>query len=381
MVERTSILVLAGESPLPASTGVRLRVLHLARQLAAAFDVELLALGSVPYDVAEPFALRGVPHSWGRGRPLLGALTRPYMAAKLDSGAARRLAASAAPATAQAELPFLVPAARAARAPLVLDAHNVETELLLSLSEQEPHAARRLRWRWEARKTERFESAVARSIEAVCATSDHDAAAFERWGAREVIVVPNGVDTKAVAYREPPASSQLVYVGNFGYRPNALAAHELVDEILPLVKHSQPAAGVTLVGSGSESLDASAQKGAETTGEVQSTIPHLHAAGALVVPLRAGSGTRLKILEGMAAGSPIVATPLAVSGLCVQDGEHLLLAETPADLAIQVARVLSDPALARGLSARARALVERSYDWTVVARPLIELHARLGAVR
>jgi glycosyltransferase involved in cell wall biosynthesis len=73
-----------------------------------------------------------------------------------------------------------------------------------------------------------------------------------------------------------------------------------------------------------------------------------------------------------------VATPLAVAGLGVRDGEEVLLGDSPADLAAQVARLLSDPALARGLSVRARALVEQKFDWSVVARPLVELHARLG---
>jgi glycosyltransferase involved in cell wall biosynthesis len=378
VVERIKVIILSGESPLPATTGVRLRVLHLARQLAGAFDVEMLALGWVPRDVDEPFALRGVPHSWGRLRPLLGSLNRPYMAAKLDSSAARELAAGAAPATAQAELPFLVPAAQAPRVPVVLDAHNVETELLRSLSAKEPNVGRRLRWRWEAAKTARFESAVARGIEAVCVTSELDAAAFERWETREVVVVPNGVDTKAVAYQEPATSSQLAYIGNFGYRPNVLAARELADEILPRVQRSHPAAAVILVGPGSEPLAASARPGVETTGEVENTLPYLHAAGAVVVPLRAGSGTRLKILESMAAGTPVVATPLAVAGLGVRDGEELLLGDSPADLAAQVARLLSDPTLARNLSVRARALVEQKFDWSVVARPLVELHARLG---
>jgi glycosyltransferase involved in cell wall biosynthesis len=260
----------------------------------------------------------------------------------------------------------------------VLDAHNVETELLESLSAKEPNLGRRLRWRWECAKTARFESAVARAVEAVCVTSEPDAAAFERWGTREVIVVPNGVDTKAVVYQEPAASSQLVYIGNFGYRPNVLAARELADEILPRVQRSHPAAAVILVGPGSEPLAPSVRPGVETTGEVQSTLPYLHAAGAVVVPLRAGSGTRLKILESMAAGTPVVATPLAVAGLGVRDGEEVLLGDSPADLAAQVARLLSDPALARGLSVRARALVEQKFDWSVVARPLVELHARLG---
>jgi glycosyltransferase involved in cell wall biosynthesis len=157
-----------------------------------------------------------------------------------------------------------------------------------------------------------------------------------------------------------------------------LAARELADEILPRVQRSHPTAAVILIGPGSEPLAASVRPGVETTGEVRSTLPYLHAAGAVVVPLRAGSGTRLKILESMAAGTPVVATPLAAAGLGVRDGEELLLGDSPTDLAAQVARLLSDPALARSLSATARALVEQKFDWSVVARPLVELHARLG---
>lgn len=372
---------MAGESPLPPSSGVRLRALHLARQLATAFDVEVLALGSVPQDLTEPFTLTGAPHSWRRSGPLLRSLRRPYMAAKLDSKTARALAADAAPATAQAELPFLVPVARSARAPIVLDAHNVETELLETLAVEEPQAAQRLRWRWEAGKTERFERAVVRTVEAVCATSDEDAAVFERWGAQEIVVVPNGVDPSIVRYQEPGRSSLLLYVGNYGYRPNMLAARELVEQILPLVQISRPDAAARLVGLGSDGVTREQRPDVEGTGEVKSTLPHLHAAGALVVPLRAGSGTRLKILEGLAAGVPIVATPLAVAGLRLRDGEHVLLADTSAALAAQVVRLLDDPDLSRGLAAQGRAFVEQTYAWDVVARPLLELHARLGASR
>jgi glycosyltransferase involved in cell wall biosynthesis len=80
----------------------------------------------------------------------------------------------------------------------------------------------------------------------------------------------------------------------------------------------------------------------------------------------------------MAAGVPVVSTRLGVEGLRVRDAEHVLLAETPRELAAAAARVISDDALARGLAERARALVERHYDWPVVSAPLLELHARLA---
>ena len=371
--------MLAGETPIPPSSGVRVRTLHLARQLAQAFDVHVLALGAVPTAAAEPFELTAIPHRWGRSGPLLRSLRTPYMAAKLSSQAAARLATAAAPRTVQAELPFLAPPALETRAPVVLDAHNVETELLRSLAESEPRRAWRLRWRWEARKTERFERGTALAVEAVCATSEHDAATFERWGATEIVVVPNGVDIDGIAYEEPASAPMLVYVGSYGYRPNALAARELVKEVFPVVRRAVPHAGNRLVGREPEAVLQELPPGVEATGEVDDTVEHLRQAAALVVPRRAGSGTRLKILEAMAAGVPVVATPLAVAGLDVRDGEHVLLGQTSHELAGQAIRLLEDRALARQLSTAARADVEQRFAWSVVARPLVELHARLGA--
>ena len=373
------VLVLTGETPLPATSGLRQRTLHLARALAAAFDVEILALGDVPSANGEPFTLHGVPHHRPRLLALAASLRQPYQAAKVRSRAVRRHTASRRWTSVQTELPFLAPEAEPAGAPLVLDAQNVESDVLASLARAERRPVHRARWRWEASKTARFERAVVQAAAAVSATSDDDAAALERLGARRIVVVPNGVDTAAVAHTHPATSSELVYVGHYGYRPNALAALELVDDVLPRLRTACPAATVTIVGRDPDrELRSRASQSVRVTGAVPDVLPHLRKARALVMPLRSGGGTRLKVLEAFAAGVPVVSTRLGVQGLGLEDGEHVLLAETPDELAAAAIRVLSDDALAGRLSAAGRRLVEQRYDWNVVARPLVDVHASLA---
>lgn len=372
-------LVLASEIPFPPTSGYRLRMLHLARQLSTEASVELAAVGERVEDTGEPFSLRPLPSGRSRAGALAASLWQPYMAAKLASRAAGRVAALRHWDTVQAESPFLLPAALRSSAPVVLDAHNVETEIAHSLARCDGRALHRLRWRWEATKTARFESRMLRSVAAVCATSDRDAGVLEVSGARRVVVAPNGVDTSAITHRPPAPGATLIYVGHFGYLPNRLAAAELVDEVLPRVRGWVPEARLKVVGKepGPE-LRRRAGASVEVTGEVTDVVPHLHTARAMVVPLRAGGGTRLKVLEALSAGVPVVSTPFGVAGLDVRDGKHVLLSDSPRDLADQALRVVQDDGLAEDLSRRGRSLVEERYDWSVVARPLIELHRWLS---
>ncbi len=372
------VLVVAGETPLPPTSGLRQRILHLTRALAAELDVSLAVLGEQP-ESTEPYRTYAIPHSTSRSRALLSSMRRPYQAAQVGSGGFARVVGRERWTSIQAELPFVVPALPP-QAPLVLDAHNVEADVLRTLAAQERRALHRVRWRWEAAKTERLERAVVRRVAAVCATSDEDAHEFERLGAARVLVVPNGVDCVGIEHAPPAASVELVYVGHFGYRPNVLAAVELVDEVLPRVRAHLPAASLTLVG-GTPPRELVARSGPHVAvaADVPDVLPYLRRARALVVPLRSGGGTRLKVLEALAAGTPVVSTPFGVSGLAVRNGEHVLLGTSPQQLADAVVRILRDEAAAVALSAAGRELVVARYDWRVVARPLVDLHAELGA--
>jgi len=368
-----NILMLAPETPLPASSGVRLRILHVARALAAAADLELAVVGDVP-DHDEPFPILGTRPAPSRLRAL-ASVRQPYLAARHASNDLARIAARAAPDTVQAEFPYLVAPAGRAGAPIVLDAHNVESHLAASFAAAEPGRLRRARWGWESRKLARFERDAVRAASTVCATSDDDAATFEAMGAEDVVVVPNGVDTDAIPFGSVRPGPVVIYVGHFGYLPNVAAARELAEEILPRLRGAVPDAVVRLVGRDAPRGDA---EGLEVVGEVEDVLPHLQAARVTVMPLRAGSGTRLKALEAMAAGVPIVSTRLGVAGLEVRDGEHVLLAESSAELADAAAAVLRDDDLAERLAAAGRKLVESRYDWSIVTQPLLEVHARLA---
>lgn len=372
------VLVLAFETPLPAHGGSRLRMLHLARQVARYAEVDVAALGPVPPSPEEPFELVGVPHSGSRLRALLSSWRRPYLAAKLESPRLAELAAGGRWDLVQVTSPWLVDEARRSGLPVVLDAHNVEEEIVRTLAASEQRRLHRLRWRWEAAKTRRAEAVAVSAVDAVITCSEGDAEALRAAGAKRTVVVPNGVDTTQIEHRLPPTSQVVLYVGQFGYRPNEVAALELVDEVLPIVRQQVPDAVLRLVGrQPSGAILAKASAAVEVHGDVPDVLPHLRAARVLVVPLRAGSGTRLKILEAMAAGVPVVTTAVGVAGIDAVPGRDVLIGETVEELAEQTRRVLLDDELAMALSVAARRLVVEQYDWSVVARPLGELHQDL----
>ena len=377
-----SSLVLAYESPVPPHGGYRLRILHLARTLTSLGPVEVAALGEVGDASDEPFSLVGVPHAPSRARALLRSVRRPYLEGLHASPGLAAEARRSHPDVVQISSPFFLDAARATGAPVLFDAHNVEAHIMATLAATEPRRLHRARWAAEARKLERAERRVAVEVDAIVTTSELDAATFRSWGARRVEVVPNGVDTAAMPYRPVGPGTTIVYLGQFSYRPNERAAIELIDDVLPLVRRRVPDAGVELVGRNpGEALRRRVGPGVDVVGAVPDVRPHLHGARVLAVPLRAGSGTRLKILEAMAAGVPVVSTPLGAAGIEARPGEELLIGEGPEELADHVAAVLEDDVLAERLSRNARAFVEARYDWSVLVPPLLALHQELRAER
>jgi len=190
-------------------------------------------------------------------------------------------------------------------------------------------------------------------------------------------VIPNGVDTAANRPdpRIIPQENSLIYTGSITYKANEDAVRYFIGDVLPLMRERIPQARFTVTGgTGSVDIhDLTAQPGVSFSGYLPSVAEAIQRAWALVVPLRIGGGTRLKILEAMALGTPVIATRKGVEGLDVVPDQHFLLADTAPTFADAVCRLLSDSALRARLSADGRALVEEKFDWAVIGRRLVNL--------
>jgi glycosyltransferase involved in cell wall biosynthesis len=172
------------------------------------------------------------------------------------------------------------------------------------------------------------------------------------------------VDLPAGRDGGPPT---LLYIGAMSWSPNVSAVQFLAQHVIPEVRSRVPDTRLRIVGRdpAPEVLALRGLPGVEVMGSVPDVIPYLREAHVLAVPLAAGGGTRLKILEAFAAGLPVVSTPVGCEGLPVVDGEHLVTAER-ARFAEAVLHLLADPTRGKRLAAAARELVRERFDWETV---------------
>jgi polysaccharide biosynthesis protein PslH len=232
----------------------------------------------------------------------------------------------------------------------------------------------RLVARMDARRLAQYERRIctqARSV-AVCSAPDRQAI-----GADNIHLVRNGVDLERFPFVATAArGGDIVFVGNLGYFPNIDAASWFAEEVMPLVNERLPKARLKLVGARPATRLrrlAARLPQVDLIGQVPEVHSYLASAAVAVVPLRSGSGQQLKVLEAMAAGTPVVSTSLSAAGLDAVDGEHLLIADNAATMADAVLRLMSDPALCARLVRSARVLVERDHTWDRSAQDLERL--------
>lgn len=271
--------------------------------------------------------------------------------------------------------------------PTVLDVHNIEHDVLRQVAAGGPVSHRLFNYT-EAWKFGREERDAWCRASRCLATSAADAAAIEMATGRPAEIVPNGVDL--ARFPRLPASPAtgadspcLVFVGALRYRPNAEAARWAAGTILPRVRERLPGATLALVGADPppEVVALGGLPGVTVSGTVPDVRPWVERADIVVVPLRSGGGTRLKILEAFALGRPVVSTPIGAAGLEVRDSEHLLLADDPEQFAAAVARLTADATLRERLVERAYALVRERYQWSAIAKRLLEVYADVIGMR
>jgi glycosyltransferase involved in cell wall biosynthesis len=180
-------------------------------------------------------------------------------------------------------------------------------------------------------------------------------------------VVPNGVDLdffRAGATPAVRAPTTLLFFGAIDYHPNTDAMLFFAREVMPLLRSRVPRVRLCIVGRRPpEAVTALRGPDVEVAGAVEDVRPYLERAAVVIVPLRLGGGTRLKILEALAMGKAVVSTTLGAEGLDVVPDRDLLLADDPATFAAQIRRLLDDPELAARIGAAGRRVVEARYGW------------------
>jgi polysaccharide biosynthesis protein PslH len=393
-----SFLVVTRMSPFPPVGGVALRVAATVRALSALGEVDVLIVGE-DADIAAPEHVRTLRTVPPRSRESRGGTLgrvrhlhprRHPFAAELFSGRAAAaivsMTAGRPPGVVVLEELWLgsyLDVVRSTGWSVVYDAHNVEAVLRQQIAASKVGGvARRARQRLLIEQVRSLEQQVVVSADQVWTCSDADRDEFARLYGRDAQVhtIPNTVDVERFAgvrldriarhAGREVAAPAILYLGDFGYAPNGLAAEELIGEVLPRVRRSLPEARLLLVGkSPTATMLAAAQEdpGVTVTGVVADLRPWLLAADVLAVPLRVGGGTRLKILEAFSAGIPVVSTTKGAEGLEVEPAVHLLIADAAEDLAEAVLDVLRSPERARALAEQGHEVVVQRYSWAAAS--------------
>jgi glycosyltransferase involved in cell wall biosynthesis len=406
----------------PLDTGAKLRNYHLARVLAAHANVTLLAFDhaeSRPADLENPYEqVLTVERSPGytlakilRGAlgrtplPLLNYTTQPMKdmlrqtlrEQEFDVVLVESIHLMGYLRTIRAAADRLV-----GRPLVVCDWHNIESELMQRYSEREPSLPRRIYAQKTVRQLQALERQATGDFDAHIVVSDRDRERLLQLGpASPISVIENGVDSThysdeaieaahsawlnerhragANGSQSPRRPNRIVFVGSMDYHANIDGVIEFAREVWPTFHERFSQMVFTIVGRdpAAEVQQLASLPGIEVTGTVADVRPYYREAVASVVPLRVGGGSRLKILEAMAAGVPVVSTTLGAEGLNVGHAKDILIADTNEQLREAVATVVENDAVRRRLRQGGRALISSRYDWLRAGESLCKTYEEL----
>lgn len=398
---RVRVLLLTYGVPWPLNSGARIRDFNLLRALAGAAEITLCCFAQDDIEIPDLARLQALCREvrvfcpggrslWRRAAAFAKGLANgvplamcpffdPAFSAELRS-IARRESTQVFQIEHSLLAGYVIAAPEGCRT--VLSLHNVCSAQYASMARLDIGCRRRagfwikawLLARSEARYRARFDHSIA--------VSSTDADLLRRQNpALPVSVVENGVDcARLQPLAEAPAGNDLLFTGVLGYPPNADAVRFFCREILPLVRREIPDARLLVAGQ-SPPPDVRALAdwdSVELLADVADIVPCYQRARLSVVPLRAGGGTRLKILESMALGRAVVSTAIGCEGIDVRHGRDILIADDAESFAACVVSLLRDPETRAALSARARRTVETGYDWPLLAARQLAVYSELA---
>lgn len=258
----------------------------------------------------------------------------------------------------------------------VLDEHNALWLLYQRLANRMQRGPRRWLLERDWRLLKRYEGSVCRRFDAVTAVSEEDRAALEEamGESREISVIPIAIDTDEVRpVVRKPDGDHILHIGTMYWPPNIDGILWFLHQVFPLIRARRPDTIMDVVGARPPDeivRFSNPAEGINVTGYVEDVNPYLEQAAVMVIPLWAGGGMRVKILNAMAQGLPIVSTSLGCEGIAVEDRRHILIADTPEQFAQATLKLLDERSLADQIGENGRRLAETLYDYRVACRPL-----------
>jgi len=414
-------LLLTQVLPYPPDSGPKIKTYHVLRHLAERHEVTLVSFIRSEEEGRQADALRSIcagvhtvplrRNISGELRGLLASLLtgQPFMMTRDQRSAMAhrvdRLNARHEFDIVHADqLNMAQYALRLPRARKVLDLHNALWLLYRRFWETMPNGPRQWLLGRDWQLLRRYEGEMCRRFDAVLAVTEEDRRALLEAASGDasyivggdsnhrlshrpitITVIPIAIDTDALRpIDRSPEARTVLHIGTMYWPPNVQGVLWFVREVWPQVKAAVPDARFAIVGARPpQEVQALSQSdpSIEVTGYLPDPIDLLRRTAVSIVPLSAGSGMRVKILENFARGLPTVSTTLGFEGISAVPGQHLLAADNAQDYAGAVIRLLRDPREGRRLSDNARRLVEAKYDYRVACRPLDAIYARLGSLR
>jgi polysaccharide biosynthesis protein PslH len=390
------ILLLTQVLPYPPDSGPKVKTLNVLKYLAQEHEVTLVSFvrGNQSEEISELGKLCKAVHTVPIKRSTVEDLLyigesllrrQPFLMVRDDRPEMRtlveRLASSEKFDAVHADQ--LNMAQYALRVPgvwRVLDTHNALWLLYKRLWETMGIGPKKWLLGRDWRLLKRYEGEMLRLFDSVLAVSQEDKAALEEaaGGKTEIITIPITVDTEEIqpAIRKPGAD-RILHIGTMYWPPNVDGVMWFIEKIYPLIRERRPGTVFDVVGARppKELVELSDKdSGINVTGYMVDPTPCLENAGVMVVPLRAGGGMRVKILNAMTEGLPIVTTSLGAEGIPVENGRHLLIADDPKEFAVAVLRLLEDRRMANELGRQGRQFIQEKFDYRIACRPLDRIY-------
>lgn len=389
------VLFLSRWYPYPADNGSRLRIYHLIRQLSTRHEVSLVSFTSEPVSEARVRAMREVcvnvqttPYRAfhpRRPRAVLGFLASvPRSVVDTYSETMAQMALNESrhfrPDVVIASQIDMAPYGHALPGRRILE--EVEVSTIYEAFARQDRGLKRLRARLTWQKLVNYLRGLARRFNGftVVSRQEYERVVGATSAETPVAIVPNGVDVEACAkITVAPRPDTLIYSGSLTYQANFDAVAYFLGEIFPLIREKRPHTKLFITGRLDDvPLDRLPKSDAVIfTGYLDDVRPQIAQSWVSVVPLRVGGGTRLKILESLALGTPVVSTSKGVEGLELMEGRDVLIADSAEMFAEKVVRVLDDSRLREALSARGRRTVAAAYDWRIIGGALCEFVAQI----